>query len=209
MQGRRHSQRPPAVQDLAASLAADPLKPWPVLGVAWHDHWPRWWLPPHTRAGYPGELVTRTHLPDLLQYVPCRWATLATWRQSSVHARPSTSASGSCCRWAAAHPVPCTLYPLGANLMTVFCGTKRNVLGRSSYCCCLETGLETCHLQAFVGDVWCFRTTTSASNILHIPSAPTAVVQVVEESNGRWLIASDHGNSDDMVQVSCASNTTM
>jgi 2,3-bisphosphoglycerate-independent phosphoglycerate mutase len=26
------------------------------------------------------------------------------------------------------------------------------------------------------------------------------LLQVVEESNGRWLIASDHGNSDDMVQ---------
>ena len=51
--------------------------------------------------------------------------------------------------------------------------------------------------------------TTNISSILHIPCAPTAVVQVVEESNGRWLIASDHGNSDDMVQVSCASTTTM
>jgi hypothetical protein len=91
-----------------------------------------------------------------------------------------------------------------ASSYTVFCRTLRNVPGCLSCCCSWMTGLETCHLQAFVGDVWCFRTTTSASNILHIPSAPTAVVQVVEESNGRWLIASDHGNSDDMVQVSCA-----
>jgi hypothetical protein len=48
----------------------------------------------------------------------------------------------------------------------------------------------------------CSLTCTATYNrTCHVPDRPCLVAQVVEENNGRWLIASDHGNSDDMVQV--------